>query len=480
MYFDYFAQVYQTAILVKHTKHERILSALISFEDTEGDKRQSKTRRGPVMTSDMDKDKPKPPIIRRPDVLKKLNADSLFMIERGLLGDLPDKLKPAPLVPSRAQSHELAVAKPSGFLSACLPIPDSPVSERVSSSDEDISSSPLKKSFSFRDRLSRISFFNKDKEKEKPKWKTIVEDEKLEDPVKNHGVPNLKPKRSDTKAEQDYKSNKRFWFFRSKELSQTREKSHRPVYTRSKSFEFLPRAAIEEEDEELSPRIKKNSSSYVFGSSDTMGEAWTSNESLEYIANIYHDSDDGVCLKSIKELASDLSNNSSTSIPTSGSSVAARSILKSESVENVFNEFKKAVELFSETYLSDCETYTKSKDLTIKQKRKSSSFTTLPSPKVVQVNKVSEASEDFKKELSKVLSMKNEVRTSRRGSVTDWFVLEDKVAAAPAVSTVPESNKYRRGKKKDVNRVRRISSTKYVSVSFYLIDSNVLHYDKHV
>ncbi|KAJ8711220.1 hypothetical protein PYW07_008462 [Mythimna separata] len=435
------------------------------------------------MTSDMDKDKPKPPIIRRPDVLKKLNADSLFMIERGLLGDLPDKLKPPPIVPSRAQSQELAVAKPSGLLSACLPIPDSPVSERRSSSDEDdISSSPLKKSFSFRDRLSRISFFNKDKdkEKEKPKWKTIVEEEKYEHP-KNLGAPKVPPKRSDTKAEQDYKANKRFWFFRSKELSEKREKGHRPVYTRSKSFEFLPRAAIEEEDEELSPRIKKNSSSYVFGSSDTMGDAWTSNESLEYIANIYHDSDDGVCLKSIKELASDLSHhNSSTSIPTSGSSVNATSILKTASVENVFDDFKKAVELFSETYLSDCETYTKSKDLTIKQKRKSSSFATLPSPKVVQVNKVSEASEDFKKELSRVLSIKREVRTARRGSVTDWFVLEDKGAVRPCSASVSESNKYRRGKKKDVNRVRRISSTKYVSGPFYLIDSNVLHYDKHV
>lgn len=445
---------------------------LISFDDIAVDKRQSKTHRGPVMTSDMDKDKPKPPIIRRPDVLKKLNADSLLMIERGLLGDLPDKLKPPPIVPSRAQSHELVVAKPSGLLSACLPIPDSPVSERMSSSEEEeISSSPLKKSFSFRDRLSRISFFNKDKEKEKPKWKTIVEEDKNEDPVQNLGAPKVPPKRSDTKAEQDYKSNKRFWFFRSKELSEKREKGHRPVYTRSKSFEFLPRAAIEEEEEELPPKLKKNSSSYIFGSSETMGDAWTSNESLEYIANIYHDSDDGVCLKSIKELASDVSrDNSSTSIPTSGSSVNARSILKTESVENVFNEFKKAVELFSETYLSDCEPYTKSKDLTIKQKRKSSSFTTLPSPKVVQVNKVSEASEDFKKELSRVLSIKREVRTARRGSVTDWFVLEDKRATPTGPANVPESNKYRRGKKKDVNLVRRISSTKYVSGPFILSD----------
>lgn len=427
------------------------------------------------MTSDMDKDKPKSPHIRRPDVLKKLNADSLFMIERGLLGDLPDKLKPQPLVPSRAQSNELAVTKPTGFLSACLPIPDLAVSERVSS-DEEISVSPLTKSFSFRDRFSRISFFNKDKEK--PKWKTIVESEKNEDPVEI-GAPKLTSKKSNTKAEHDYKSNKRFWFFRSKELSEKREKNQRPVYTRSKSFEFLPRAAIEEVEEEMPPTLRKNNLSYLSGSRDTMGDAWTSNESLEYIANIYHDSDDGVFLKSIKGLDSDLScNNSSTSIPTSGSSVNARSILKSESVENVFSEFKKAVELFSETYLSDCEPYTKSKDLTNKQKRMSSSFTTLPTPKVVQVNKVSEASEDFKNELSRVLQIRREVRSARRGSVTDWFVLEDK-AAAP--SAVPESNKYRRGTKKDVNRVRRISSTKYVSEPFYLIDDSIkLHYHKYV
>ncbi|XP_021191401.3 uncharacterized protein LOC110377044 isoform X1 [Helicoverpa armigera] len=408
------------------------------------------------MTSDMDKDKPKP-AIRRPDVLKKLNADSLYMIERGLLGDLPDKLKPPPLVPSRAQVNELAVAKPSGLLSSCLPMPESPVSERVTSSDEE-GTSPLKKSFSFRDRLSRISFFNKDKEKEKekPKWKTIVEDEKNEEPPVTQGSPKATPKRSDTKAEQDYKMNKRFWFFRSKELEK-REKGHRPVYTRSKSFEFLPRS-IEEQDEDLSPRKLKKNQSYMFGgSSDTMGDAWTSNESLEYIANVYHDSDDGVCLKSIKEISSDLSyDNSSTSMQTSGSSVNKKDILKSESVENVFNEFKKAVELFSETYLSDCEPYTKSKDLTIKQKRKSSSFSTLPSPKVVQVSKVSGPSEDFKKELSRVLSVKREVRTARRGSVTDWFVLEDQAARQ-----TQEANRYRRGKKKDVNRVRRISSTKY-------------------
>ncbi|XP_026740436.1 uncharacterized protein LOC113502889 isoform X3 [Trichoplusia ni] len=404
----------------------------------------------------MDKDKPKP-IIRRPDVLKKLNADSLYMIERGLLGDLPNKLKPQPLVPVRAQLHEQAVAKPSGILSSCLPGLESPMSEKMSSSDDE-GVSPLKKTFSFRDRLSRISFFGKDKEK--PKWKTIVENEKVVDPSVNHGLNNPDPWKNNSKAEQDIKSNKRFWFFRSKELEK-RDKQHKPIYKRSKSFEFLPRA-IEEEDEELSPKVNKNRLSFGFGSSDTMGDAWTSNESLEYIANVYHDSDDGVCLKSIKELASDLSTgNSSTSVPTSGSSLNAANILKSESVENVFNEFNKAVELFGESYLSDCEPYTKSNQLTIKQKRRSASFTTLPSPKVVQVNKVSEPSEDFKKELARVLSVKREVRTARRGSVTDWFVLEDQVTGPQPVSGPQEANKYRRSMKKPINRVRRISSTKY-------------------
>ncbi|XP_075984189.1 uncharacterized protein LOC142981926 isoform X2 [Anticarsia gemmatalis] len=392
-------------------------------------------------------DKDKKPIVRRPDVLKKLNADNLYLIERGLLGDLPSKLRPPPLVPSRAQCTELDVAKPSGLLSSCLPvIPDSPASERVSSSDEEVGS-PLKKSFSFRDRLSRISFFGKDKDK--PKWKTIVEDEKNEDTAINHG--SKKPPLINNKAEQDYKTNKRFWLFRNKDVEK-REKHHKPIYKRSKSFEFLPRAIEEEEDEK--PKLKVKNSASFGGSSDTMGDAWTSNESLEYIANVYHDSDDGVYLKSFKEIPCDLSYNSSTgSTWTSGSSANADNLLKTASVENVFDEFNKAVELFSEVYLSDCEPYTKSKELTIKQKRKSSSFSNLPSPKVVQVNKVSEVSEDFRQELSRVLSVKRDVRSCRRGSVTDWFVLEDQ--------KVDEANRYKRGQKKAVNRVRRMSSTKY-------------------
>nr|XP_037872332.1 uncharacterized protein LOC101743410 isoform X1 [Bombyx mori] len=404
----------------------------------------------------MDKDKPK--IIRKADVLKKLNNESLYLIERGLLGELPDKLKP-PIVPVRGHSNEL-VARPSTLLSACLPvIADSP--EILTPSDEE-SVSPLKKSFSFRDKLSRISFFGKDKEK--PKWKTIVEDERNLDERPKEDPPELRREKTDN----DLKSNKRFWFFRNKEMDKKATDS--PIYQRSKSFEFLPRA-IEEQDNQKSKEksVLKNSNSYVFGSSDTMGDAWTSNESLEYISNVYYDNEDGVFLKSIREFPSESSNNnSSISTATSGSSAYVETIFKRESVADLLDEFNKAVELFSETYLSDSEPYTKTNKMTVQEKRKSSSFTTLPSPRILQVNKVSEISEDFKNELSKVLSDRGSVvpgeRTNRRGSVTDWFVLEDKTAEANRASEgtrLNEANKYRRGQKKVINRVRRMSSTKY-------------------
>lgn len=410
----------------------------------------------------MDGDKPKI-IVRKPEVLKKFNAESLLLIERGLLGELPEKLKPS-IVPNRAQSNALEVARPSGFLSSCLPvIPDSPTPENLTPSDDE-SVSPLKKSFSFRDKFSRISFFGKDKEKQK--WKTILEDEKKSDEI-------TKPfeMKRDSKSEHDLKVNKRFWFFRNKELE--RKDGHSPIYMRSKSFEFLPRAIEEEEEEKDSSNRKsltKISQSCVFGSSDTMGDAWTSNESLEYISNVYYDNEDGVFLKSIREFPSESSNNnSSISTVTSASSAQVENIFKRESVADLLDEFDKAVELFSENYLSDCEPYTKTKQMTLKEKRKSASFSTLPSPKIVQVSKVSEPRDDFKKELSKVLSLRHSavpgVRTARRGSVTDWFVLEDQVADTNKQTA--ETNKYRRGKKKVVNRVRRMSSTKYVSNFIY-------------
>ncbi|CAB3220254.1 unnamed protein product [Arctia plantaginis] len=392
----------------------------------------------------------KKPIVRKPLVLRKLNADNLHIIERGLLGDLPNKLKPQPLGPTRDQCTDLEVSKSPGILSACL-FPESPVSERVSSSDEEGPSS-LKKSFSFRDRLSRISFFGKEK---KHAQETDLKMD-LKDIHESKSEVVLDSKESN-------KSHKRSWFFKTKEF--TKRKEHIPIYKRSKSFEFLPRA-IEEEDEELSPGLKKNLS--FGGSSDTMGDAWSFNESLEYIANVYNDSNKGVHLKSFKELECDDSHKSSQvstgSTWTSGSSSNgnAASLLKTESVDNVFEEFHKAVELFSENYLSDCEPYTKSQQLTIKQKRKSSSFTNLPSPKVVNAIKVSEISEDFKKELAKALTVKRDVKRDhlacRRGSGTDWFVLEDQKI---------EENRYKRGQKKAVNRVRRMSSTKYVSHFYF-------------
>lgn len=368
------------------------------------------------------------------------------MIERGLLGDLPEKLKPQPFI-SRAQSNNtsLQITKPTGLLSSCLPIPESPGPQTPSSDDEGVS--PLKKSFSFRDKFSRISLFGRDKDKSK--WKTIEEHE-----------PSTKPtsdlKRA-SKAEYDYKTQKRFWLFRNRE--QEKMKGHSPVYQRSKSFEFLPKATEES----------------TFGS-DSMGDAWTSNESLEYISNVYYDNEDGIVLKSIREFPSESSGaGSSISTATSASSANPEGIFKSGSVQDLLDEFHKTVDMFSETYLSDCEPYTKTeKQVALAEKRKSNSFSTLPSPKVLQVNKVSEISEEFKKELSRVVSLKSgpgvAIHQPRRGSVTDWFVLEvDPVAGSPPVKTSIEKlkfgdeNKYRRGQQKPMNRVRRISSTKYVS-----------------
>ncbi|XP_013167673.1 PREDICTED: uncharacterized protein LOC106117785 isoform X2 [Papilio xuthus] len=372
-------------------------------------------------------------IAKRTDVLRKLNAESLQLIERGLLGDLPDKLKPPPLVPPRGQSTELAIAKPSGLLSSCLPVPDSPKPQ----SDDDVS--PLKKTFSFRDKFSRISFLKKDKEK--AKWKN-EEDETN---------PNIQKDK-----EQEYKSSKRFWFFRNKELLE-KKKQHKPIYKRSKSFEFLPRAIEEETEDSVKNTLTKNQS-YAFGSNDTMADAWSSTESLEYLSNVYYDNDDSVFLKSIKEFPSESSNNnSSISNATSASSGLVVNIMRGKSMQDLLDEFEKAVDMFSENYMSDCEPYTKTnKELSVKEKRLSSSLSNLPSPKVM-VTKVNQISDDFKAELSKLLSVKSVsgARNVRRGSVTDWFVLEDKNTSSA------EQNKYRRAQKKPTQRVRRISSTKY-------------------
>ncbi|KAI8441894.1 hypothetical protein MSG28_005575 [Choristoneura fumiferana] len=397
----------------------------------------------------------KPKIIRRPDVLRKINAENILAIERGLLGGLPEKLKPKPPEPVRGRPNELAlVPKPSGLLSSCLPVViESPVSAPLTPTPMDDEVSPLKKSFSFRDKFSRISLFGN---KEKPKWKTIEEVEKKTGEFKEPDNPKMEKLKSEkTKTEHESKSSKRFWLFRNKELVESRK--HTPIYKRSKSFEFLPRA-MEEGDEDLcfTKRDLTKNQSYVFGSTDTMGDAWTSNESLEYISNVYYDNEDTVFLKSIKEFPSELSsaNNSSISTATSESSGLVVNIFKRESVQDLLEEFDKAVDMFSENYLSDCEPYTKpKKELSVQEKRRSSSFDTfhINSPKIVPVSKVSELSDDFKKELSKALKVKRvsagRSPTARRGSVTDWFVLEDQHAKQQA-----ETNKYRRAQKKPINR----------------------------
>ncbi|XP_028171479.1 uncharacterized protein LOC114360851 isoform X1 [Ostrinia furnacalis] len=417
-------------------------------------------------------DKPKP-LVKRPDVLRKLNAENLQLIERGLLGELPRKLRPQTLVPVRGQSKDLAVVRQPSFLTSCLPvIPDSPQSEQAqtpaSSSDEETVPT-IKKSFSFRHRLSRIGRFGKDKDKmEKHRIKTITEDDQHLEKNSNHGD------RSPKIDKNENRSSKRFWIFGNKDTNNEKKDTnnekkntrHSRLYIRSKSFEFLPRALEEEVEKkpDKSKRTLKTSISYVFGSSDSLDD-WKSNDSLDFPSNVYYDNDDGVFLKSIKEFpASESStNNSSMSIGTSASSGIVVNMFKSQSVQDIMNDFEKAVEMFSESYLSDSEPYTKSGEvLPVAEKRKSSSFSTLPSPKVLQVNKASEISEDFKVELSRVLSVKREsggVRTVRRGSVTDWFVLEDQGAAVDVSKA--DLNKYRRAQKKPINRVRRISSTKY-------------------
>ncbi|XP_063540980.1 uncharacterized protein LOC134749906 isoform X2 [Cydia strobilella] len=416
----------------------------------------------------MDNDKPR--IYKRPEVLKKINAEHILAIERGLLGDLPDRLKPKPPEPVRGRPNNLQLVtyKQPGLLSACLPaVIETPSSAPLTPTepfDDEVSS--LKKSFSFRDKLSKINIFgNKDKP-EKNKYKTIEEDENKHDEFRDKDKPRMD--KSKRQSEQESKSNKRFWFFRNKELLEN--KVHSPVYKRSKSFEFLPRALEEEEECYKKPTLSRNQS-YVFGSTDTMGDAWTSNESLEYISNVYYDNDDTVFLKSIKEFPSELSsaNNSSLSDATSASSGIVANIFKRESVQDLIDEFEKTVDMFSENYLSDSETYTKPKKEVVQGHRRSSSFDTLclQSPKIVPVSKVDELSEDFKKELSKALEVvKRAVRspTGRRGSVTDWFVLEDPVGPTEdhrRNHALHEMNKYKRAQKKPANRVRRISSTKY-------------------
>ncbi|XP_013184121.2 uncharacterized protein LOC106129952 isoform X2 [Amyelois transitella] len=392
------------------------------------------------MTNARAMDKDNPPEIKRKNVFNKLSKESIDVIERGLLRELPVKLRPTALVraePVRGRRTDVIVEKQPGFISSCLsPIQDYSDADRTSSEGED-SVSPLKKTFSFRERLSRMNFFGKDKEKtDKAKLKKIAED-KLSLTSSASSSSNV------SSMERETRSRKRFWLFRQKELAQNKErKVERPVYTRSKSFEFLPRAAEEKDDEDVfrPKNVRKQCVSFIYSSSEGLDDEWPN--------------DDGVLLKSVKQFPSQESNtNSSVSTETSSSGIVLN-LLKSESMENVLKEFDRAIETFSENYVSDCETYTKCGELTKEERRRSSSFSALPSPKVLQVNKVFELSEDFKKELARMLIVKQSNKTCRRGSVTDCFLLEGKKVSGNA-------DKYKRAMKKPMNRVRRMSSTKY-------------------
>ncbi|XP_052751821.1 uncharacterized protein LOC113515212 isoform X3 [Galleria mellonella] len=417
--------------------------------------RQLKIHRDSVMTNGtMDKDKP---VIRRPDVLKKFSTESLHIIERGLLGDLPEKLKPQQFIPrasaylepnensnpkhSALQKYE----KQSFFISCISQNKDSAIDTASADGDR---LSPLKKTVSFREKLSRMNLFSKDKEKlkSKPTVETILEEDKV---IQNPA--------QEVDMDRESKLRKRFWFFRNKDVAESKEKyqSSRPAYVRSKSFESIPRFPLEDYDKEPQQMLPRISHSFVYGSTDMLGKG----------SDVCFDDDDGVFLKSVKESSSLQSSytNSSVSTETSGSSGLNFNILKTESVANVLKEFDRTVEMFSENYLSDSEPYTKwNKEWALQEKRKSLSHNEIPSPKIVQIRKVNDISEDFKKELMCRLNCRSDsgiaCRAARRGSVTDWFVLEDK--AGKAVIGSP-SDRYRRAQKKPVNRVRRISSTKY-------------------
>lgn len=426
-----------------------------------------------VTTTAMDQEKPPKRTIRRPEVLKKLTADSLLAIERGLLGDLPEKLRPQPLPVRGRPTLDIAAAKSSSILSSCLIPPDSASSGGLTSSDDECSSPAIKKTFSFRDKLSRLSFFGKDKERPK----AIVEDEYIV--IEREKFDNYK-----AREQLIEKSKNRFWF--NKRELEKKERENRPVYKRSKSFEFLPQA-VEEDDEdinEFNQRLAMSSFRESYDSKDNMNDVWSSDDSLELSSpplkndNVFLENkkkDGETTSVSMKSCGSSISTVNSTN---SSGVATTNNIMQRDSVQCLLNEFEKAVELFSENYLSDSEPYTKhEKDLerannsvTLKEKRKSSSLPSLTNQDSVVKNsrKVSEISDDFKKELSFIMSENKKSVVGRflsnncsyrRGSVTDWFVLEERGEEV--------SNKYSRALQKPTNRVRRMSSTKYVSTLIF-------------
>ncbi|CAG9126123.1 unnamed protein product [Plutella xylostella] len=405
----------------------------------------------------MEARRPPRPRPRQPDGLRKLSNENLLIIERHLLGEIPEKLRPRAPPP---RPTDLALARPApGLLSACLHIPDSPNSPHYSPTDSERSSetgSPLKKSFSFREKFSRLSFLGKHKDRSKIKAIAEDEHEKAEELVEEE--PEKKPLYG-SKGMQEQRASKRFWFFRQKEIER-RERSLFSLNKRSKSFEFLPRAIEEEAEVPNYSTLQHNklhsSQSFGFGSEAYLADPHCGDHTPPSF-KFQDDDEDVFALHSIKESASETSKEHGSSVSTMTSTNSSGiHILQRGSVQDILDEFEKTVELFNENYTSDCETYTQTpSELSKKEKRKSSSFSTLPSPKVVQLNPFKPVvSEEFKQELSVVLSSRasaSEVAGPRRGSVTDWFVLEER------------NDKYRRALTRPTARVRRVSSTKYVS-----------------
>lgn len=428
----------------------------------------------------MEPDNPTKPNVKQPEVFKKINTENLLVIERGLLGDIPEKLR------SHTRPNDLPLAK--HLLSPHLndiekQTPNSPDLESGTPLEEELT---LKKTFSFRDKFFRKSFFGKEKQGDKNKVNTDNTATNKED------VEKRSPQYKSSKEKDLEQKNKRSWFRKIKDDKE--KKVDKPIYKRSKSFEFLPKALDEPQDlDSKNNKLKKNRHSFVYSSNDSLNDsshlrADVIEENQEWSTidengktKDYYLGDDGKglrCQLNVNEISS-----SSTVNSTTNSSVQSDNNLFSTSFVELCDKFDKIVEYFNENYFSDCEPYTKPvKEKEInkeKVKRKSSSFTSLPSPKIVHRNSlkcVSHISEAFKKELSNVISNRPvpnvnvplSCRTERRGSVTDWFVLDESSnnSSANYKNSASENNKYKRAQKKPVNRVRRISSTKYVSNDF--------------
>lgn len=431
-----------------------------------------------ITTNTMDRNKQVRPPRKTPEVFKKINPENLLVIERGLLGDVPEKFRPPPQVPAKTRPTKLEVTKQCD-LPSYPPIPDSPELQ-APTPNEETPSPTLKKSFSFRNKFSRLSFFVKDKPQLADRRHKMDEDTAKKDVMDIHTSAKAPDNKYNSKdKDQEYKS-KRFWMFKSK----NEKKTERPTYKRSKSFEFLPRALDEVEEvthntNTHTNNLTKNRHSFIQTSSIEQEDDDDVFETSHKRAVFDLYKVDEVNITNKKHLFKPHDDSSLSTINTStNSSIKLDNPLLGPSFLDLCQEFDKTVELFNENYLSDSEPYTKenrdnniTNEITKKEKRKSSSFSSLPSPKVLHLNtvKVTEISDDFKNELLKVTSEKSAQnallgsKSARRGSVTDWFVLEEPSRLAS------DDNRYRRAQKKPINRVRRMSSTKYVSKLQFLL-----------